>query len=71
MLGFVVLSFVRPASEADKAEVSVEEKLPIIVYDWTAAALFEPREAMVTITGREKASKVARETDAGAYRIWP
>ncbi len=67
MLGFVVLSFVRPAPPTDRVDADVN--LPAIEFAWPASVLFEPREAMLTAIGREKASEVAGAAGTGARQI--
>jgi len=65
MLGFVILSFVRPEPSSDP----IAADPPSIKFEWTASSLFEPREAMLTATGRAKASEVAQVIDADTDHI--
>lgn len=60
MLGFIVLSFVHPVPPADNQSADDEAvSLPSASFEWKASTLFEPREAMLTSAGKEKAKKVA------------
>ncbi len=65
MLGFVVLSFVRPATFADVAATEAPSKK----FEWATASLFESSEAMLTMMGKEKAKAVARSMDGRSDRI--
>ncbi len=65
MLGFVVLSFSRPSTVTDVASIAAPSKK----YEWPTASLFEPSEAMLTMTGKEKAKVVANSIDERSDRI--
>ncbi|QTD56490.1 hypothetical protein [Parasphingorhabdus cellanae] len=65
MLGFVVLSFVRPENFADVAEI----KAPSKKFEWPTASLYESSEAMLTATGKEKAKAVAGSANERASRV--
>lgn len=55
MMGFVVLSFVRPETFTDAAEASI----PLEIFEWPTASLFESNEAMLSKSGRQRARSVA------------
>lgn len=75
MLGFVILSFVHPVpppdnqSAANQSADNREISAPSENFKWAASALFEPREAMLTSAGKEKAKQVAGAIGVGPVRI--
>lgn len=65
MLGFVILSFVRPEPSSDDLDAAS----PTVTFEWAASALFEPREAMLTATGRARAREAAQAVDTDMDHI--
>lgn len=70
MLGFIVLSFVHPVPAVDNQLADNEEvSPPSASFEWKASVLFEPREAMLTMMGKEKAKEVVRAIGARPAQI--